>query len=484
MKVYLFTVEALDELDAPQTLRFASGSYDADGLDWEYRLKQPALFTTSAFSGGVLSDSRSGFGESVILNPDGAMNYLTDYAFDGRVAELFIYDKNTDTLTKLLSGTVSVASFDRSSISFKLRDPQEELNLEHPQDLYLGNNSLPAGLEGVATDIKGKRKPKVYGEVLNASPYLVNTSRLIYEVSSLSCTVNNVYDRGVALTKGTDYISLAELESTPPAAGNFRVYQGYFRLGSSPTGTVTCDATGANVLVGDVFDEIVQEGGYTVVAADVTAINAYGEVGIFLKDTKRTSELLDLLAASVGAYWTFDLSRVINIKILEAALTEDIELDDYEVLAISRSATGAGPNGLPAYKVTVKADKIETIQNDLAGAVSDVTKARLANEYRDSVATSTATKTRHLLADEVVIQSALRNLTDSQAVADRLLTLLSVRRDLLEVTFKYDEINAAVIGTNIKITIDRFGYESGKVFKVLGLTIDAKKNQMTVNLFG
>lgn len=484
MKVYLFTVEALDELDVPQTLRFASGSYDADGEDWEYRLKQPALYTTSAFSGGILSDSRSGFGETVIVNPDGAMNYLTDYAFDGRDAKLFIYDKDTDTLELLLSGTVSIASFEKNTISFKLRDPQEELSLEHPQDIYLGNNILPDGLEGVEGDIKGKRKPKVFGSVSNASPYVVNTTKLIYQVSTNSCTVTNVYDRGVMLTKGTDYVDLIELESTAPAAGEFRTYEGYFRLGTTSSGTITCDAEGVNTLVGDVFEEIVTEVGYVVDSADITTINTYGEVGIYLKENKKTSDMLDLLSASIGGYWTFDLTQTITIKILEAALIEELEIEDYEILDITRTATGAGSNGIPIYKITLQADNVETIQNDLAGAVNEDTRSRLANKYREATSVSTVVKTRHPLSLEKIIPTALRSIDSAQDVADRLLALLSVRRDLLQVTFNFDDIHNVRIGTNIKITITRFGYQDGKVFKVLGLTIDAKKNRATVNLFG
>lgn len=484
MKIYLFTVEALDELDNPVTLRFASGEYNYDGEDWEVRLKQPALFTTSAFSGGVLSDSRSGFGEAVIVNPDGGLNYLADYAVDGRLAELYLFDNDTNVSVLLLSGTVSIASFDRESISFKLRDPQEELELEHPQDVYLGNNVLPSGLEGVEGDIKGKKKPKVFGDVENASPYLVNTSKLIYEVSTNVCSVSAVYDRGVLLTKGTDYVDLTALEATAPSAGQFRSIGGYFRLGASPTGTVTCNAESTNTLLGDVFKEITLEGGYVADATDVTNMNAYGVVGIYLNEDKSTANLLDVLAGSAGAYWTFDLSQNVLIKILDVSLTEDLEVNEYEILGISRRSVGAGKNGLPYYKVTIQADKIETPQNDLAGAVSEVFKARIANQYRDVISESASVKTRHPLSGEITVQSTLRSLVDAKVVSDRLLSLLSVRRDLVELTLRLDDVNTIKIGTDIKVITPRYGYDSGRIMKVLGLTINAKKNEVTLDLFG
>ncbi|WP_328716773.1 hypothetical protein VO226_16100 [Halomonas elongata] len=69
----------------------------------------------------------------------------------------------------------------------------------HPMESYDGSNVLPDGLEGTEDDIAGEPKPQVWGEVRNATPVQVNTSKLIYQVSSLSdCTVTAVYDKGLS----------------------------------------------------------------------------------------------------------------------------------------------------------------------------------------------------------------------------------------------------------------------------------------------
>ena len=110
---------------------------------------------------------------------------------------------------------------------------------------------LPDGVEGVEDDLKGKPKPRCYGECLNVSPPWVNTSKLIFQVhDGLIEDIVTVYDKGVALTKGDPIGSLATLLTTTPTAGEWDYYLGsasdgaYFRLGSSPAGLITADVKG------------------------------------------------------------------------------------------------------------------------------------------------------------------------------------------------------------------------------------------------
>ncbi|KKL24278.1 hypothetical protein LCGC14_2416890, partial [marine sediment metagenome] len=100
----------------------------------------------------------------------------------------------------------------------------------------------------VAGDLKGKPKPVLYGVVQNIAPPLVNTSKLIYQVADATLnSVDAVYDRGVALTDGGSYASEADLlnDGLEPDPGEFKYYLvgGYFRIGSSPAGVITADAT-------------------------------------------------------------------------------------------------------------------------------------------------------------------------------------------------------------------------------------------------
>ena len=56
-----------------------------------------------------------------------------------------------------------------------------------------------------------------------------------------------MYDGGVALTSGAAYASQADMETTAPSVGQYRVWinasGSYFRLGSSPVYQITADVT-------------------------------------------------------------------------------------------------------------------------------------------------------------------------------------------------------------------------------------------------
>lgn len=492
-RIWLLTIEALDEMDNPVTLRFSSGDYtDSFGNYYDLRIKQPALFTSAAFIGSVLqAGSRSAFGETTLVNIDGGLDYLADYAVDGRMSILSLRDEN-NIITPIIEGTVQSLSFESSLVSVRLRDPQEILNLPHPNAKYLGNNIPPNGLEGTVDDIKGQSKPQVFGKVRNAEPFLVNTQTNIYQVHdfesypSVSVSVISVYDKGVLLTLHTAYTTLSDFLLHQPPAGQFNTYNGYFRLHTAPTGQVTCDADSSLFLLGDVFNLIAVQAGYTLSSSDITTFNAFGEVGIYLTQEQSTSSLLDLLAQSVGAYWYFDTPTLIRMKQLVAPSSPTIFIEDYQIVAISREKTGAGNNGIPIYEVKLKADKVETVQTDVAAGAADLFRARVGVQFREAIATSSAVRTRHPLSEELEIETALRTLAAAETQAIRLQTLLGVRRDTLTTTVRLDEITAGAvdIGTVVNLTSYKLGYSMGKNFIVLGYTLDARLSRIELELFG
>ena len=88
------------------------------------------------------------------------------------------------------------------------------------------------------------------GQVFNISPPLVNTSKLTYQISHKAINaIDAVYVGGATVTAGSSHASLAALQAATVTGGTYDYYLGsgsagaYFRLGSSPTQQVTCDAT-------------------------------------------------------------------------------------------------------------------------------------------------------------------------------------------------------------------------------------------------
>ncbi|MDN3524359.1 hypothetical protein QWY79_03660 [Halomonas sabkhae] len=480
---WLIDIDALDAQDQPATLRYSLGRYDApDDAFYDPRIEQPGLYEAGLYAGELLDQGRSGHGETTLINADGALDGLADYAVDGRQMMLRRHD---GTLQTVLAGTVSRLSFEPGLVSIKLREPLEPLKTSHPHEVYAGDNSLPDGLEGADDDIGGSPKPLLFGQARNATPDLVNTARLIYQVSSRSdCQVQAVYDQGSELEDEGDYASLSELQSTAPAEGKYRSYQGYVRLGLSAGGAVTVDATTSQPLAGDVAAELAADRGWTIAAGDVTALNQAGPVRLYVTDATNTLDLLDRIAVSVGGYISAVASGELRIRRITAPGTPLMTLHDYEIIDAKRSANGAGPNGLPIRKVTLNTDRIETTQTDLNGNVPESRRSRLARTTRPVSATRQATADRHPLADEITIDSVLGSRSHAQAIADDLVELLGVRRDVVTVTARVSVLQSLSVGEWIEIETPRYGYADGRVMLVTGYRIDAITGELNINLWG
>lgn len=475
---WTLTFQARDEENQPQTLRFSQGIYlDAEDNFYDPRIQQPGLYEGGLYAGQLLQQSRSGFGETTLLNDDGGLDYLADYAVDGREMEL-AYNGVPQVI-----GTVARLAFSDTEVSVVLRDPLELLRTPHPMHTYAGTNVLPDGLEGTEDDIAGEPKPLVLGEVRNAQPVLVNTAKLIYQVSSLAnCAVTAVYDRGFALDNGGNYTSLAQLQSTAPAPDEYRSYQGYIRLGSTATGTITVDAKQSDARAGSVAQALAAAKGYTLHASDVATLNTYGAVRFYLTSETNTLDLLDRIAESIGGWLAVQPGQVLRLRDWEAPTPTADAIRDYSIVTISRSATGAGEGGLPVWRVTLECDRIETVQDDLAGNIPEARRARMAKQTRRVVASNDAVLNRHPLAGEITINSVLANYAKSQQVAQRVLALLSVRRDTVQV----DAIEAPLptVGGNLILITPRQGYGAGRAMRVTGYRLNAETNELSLNLWG
>lgn len=218
--IYLAVIEAYDtDADSAETLYFSTGlgwvSRPSDtpaNTYFEPRILQPAAIRRDMFAAGTtMGASRTGYGDLVLINEDGGLDYLLDYAFDGRAVTLYYGDDEGSfpaSFTKVFVGTMEQAEVGTRSVTIKLRDRQAELDVPLQTTKYAGDNALPAGLEGVE-DLLGKPKPLCYGDCRNVAPPCVNTSKLIYQVSDNALSsVSGVYDSGVRLGSGVSDLAI------------------------------------------------------------------------------------------------------------------------------------------------------------------------------------------------------------------------------------------------------------------------------------
>ena len=193
---------------AETTLKYASGLGYTNGSDWYApRIENPATYSVSLNAGGLASGS---YGELTLVNVDGALDALADYAVDGRFLTLKYGDESAayNTFTTVLVAMMESISLERDRVSIRLRDPARQLDKPITTRTYAGTG----GLAGDAT-LKDTPKPIVVGEAVMIKPVLIDAARLIYQVHDgyVAAIVQVLNKAGQPITSGGDFASEATL---------------------------------------------------------------------------------------------------------------------------------------------------------------------------------------------------------------------------------------------------------------------------------
>lgn len=508
-----------------EKLNYASEDFVGGAIDpyvagtWvDGRVSQPGLLQRAMYrGGGTRGDINIDSGVIQLANADGALDPLWDYAFDGQPWKLWDYSAYTGVVhAGVDEGAIEQATFSDDKITFNVRSFSHVLDEQLLANVYLGNNSLPNGIEGTANDIKGQSKPLCAGINKNITPVLVNTSKLIYQVDGqrglLTGFSITVYDKRSALTRGADYTSQTDMQNNAPSAGQYRVWPsgGCFRLGSSPIGQITADVTNpADLSVGSTFCEVSSVLSLLANQVIEQALTDDCDCGIYLTEPITRLNAMSMVARSVNGClrWLTNFpGSGIGLGFLITQLTEPaslpytpdaapLELDEDSILSINRVVPADTERGIPVGRVTVNYAKNYTVMTptDLAGvALAD--QNFCSREYRSAVASVALPAWPH--PTEFVVDSLLATEADAQAEADRLLALHSVRRDTLVVTIPGEvarSVTSAVGGpdpyivtlqSQVTVTYPRFGLDAGKTFLVIGMTEDHAADTFELTLWG
>lgn len=475
---------------------------------YDGRIQQPANVQRAVFGGSkTFGATTIGYGELVMVNNDGELDHLIGLGFDGReiVIELGIVtpsDAGVPTWITVLVGTMEQPEFNWDKVTVRVRDRQQDLVKPIQLNKYAGNNVLPSGLEGVAGDLMGKPKPRLYGPGFNLPVPAANTSKLVYQVSDGAIySVPAVYDRGVVLTAGADYATSALLLAATPAAGTAItcLAEGLFRLGSSPVGLITCDAvegaTAAARSTAQIMKRMLLDAGLAagdISSTDVTALDAKNsaEIGYWASHQAEQTFIaaLDACAGSIGAWYGIDRTGIFRMGRIEAPSgTSVATITPLEIIKIDRVASQDPGKGIPSYKINLGYKRFYSVQGtDLAGGVTDARRSELSEEYRRVTSTDSTVKTAHLMATELTFDTLLIYAADAQTESDRRLALYKVRRDPLECRVALDSTLAASIdlGGIVTVQVPRFGYDAGKQFNSIGVRTDLRGGMLDLTLWG
>ncbi len=257
MVLFLVEVDYYDRLSATVgTLYFASDPCTAaNGTDYS-----PELLTLPSVARNAFGDGRTtgatdiSIGELVIQNADGVHDAWADYAFDGREVRCYIGQAtytNIGQFTRYLTCVAEGMEFRQTEtadgvsdqIVLRLMDKLALLDELLQPSVYAGSNAAGNGFEGDA-NLADVPKPLAFGLVTNVTPKPINPNKLLYQYHDGPAVVMAVYEGGAAITAGNDYPGQEMLVAASTAAGTYDtcIAAGMFKLGSSPTLAITCDA--------------------------------------------------------------------------------------------------------------------------------------------------------------------------------------------------------------------------------------------------
>lgn len=486
------------------TLRYASHGYTTQAADspadtyYEARIGRqlPVVDRQIAGRDGI-GGLTSVYAEVTLLNADGGLDTIKrNYSLEGRQARILI-GRETDPRSSfgvLFTGVTSVADVNEDAMQLRLSDGVVKLRRKLANEaVYAGSGALEGG-----TDLKGKNKPVALGYCKNVPAPLVDSAKLIYQVSDGSIQdVPAVYDRGVALTKGADYADVADMNATAPAAGLYRVLKGsgYFRLGATPAGTVTADVEGENTgsfrsVTADIVLRVLSaRAGLNSSEIDSTsflqlAVDQPAPVGFWCGTEPVTCEaLVDALLWGIGAFGGFSRFGAFTVGRVADA-TGVIESATITRLEIQKPGIRQEPLPAPvepiAWRFSVGWGFNYAVQSDVAAATTAAQRTFAAEQIRYSTAGDTAIQSRHLLAQELRIDAYFNAETDAQAERDRLKNLWGVKRSVYDVPLKLPALMHD-LGSVIRIEdYPRFGLAGGASGRVIGHRVEGARVNLKV----
>ncbi len=444
---------------------------------YEARIIEPMNFARSMFTSGRIGGlSRANFGELVLNNADGGLDAMAGYSFDGRTITIKV-GAATDAFSAystIFTGTADAIEFSDTIVRVRLRDRQLLFTTLVQGTLYGGTGGTDGG-----ADLKGKPKPLCFGECKNISPIRVDATNAIYQVHDGQIeAISAVYDNG-ATVDAADYTN--------------DLTNGRFTLDTASTGQITCDVQGSKTggtyvaSVANIIERVVKDFGGLVsgdlVSASFTALESANSsvVGIYLNAPTRIQPVLDALANSVGAFYGFTRAGKFQVgQVAAPASSADASYDDTEILEIARV-----PTAIPPYRTVVRHTLNNTVQpsDRLASGVTAARRAFLEQAWREEVSTDTAVQTKHLEAGVLDVDTLMVSTSNAATEATRLQALYGTERDVYKVKLKIQPF-ARDLNDTVEVKFPRYSLDAGKKFRVVGLTENAARNEVDLELWG
>lgn len=514
--IRLVEIDGYTAASTYETHRFSAGRYctwtsdtPANAL-YRDRVIDPGSFVLK-LNDGARNNPRPevSYGMVVLNNKDGALDTLFGsgtVSFRERRIRVLMVRKGAaySTAVVLLDAVIAQApELSDGEVLISIKDAGYLLANAHITATYLGNNVLPAGVEG-GDDLKAKRKPVLYGRALQIEPHLVNTSKLIYQISTRPLqSVDGAYVGRKALTAGAAYTDQADMEANAPAAGTYRVWLagGMVRLGSSPGWAFTVDATAdsaANSTAAQLIKRLALDKGWdagAINSADVSTLDTQNSAvcGLWWDDDRSTLDVMQLLANSVGAVQWFDRLGQLRMARLDLPPSSGEMLDAVAEWSAAKVTQVMDGQDVPVETVRIRYARYGRAygRSELAPLpqITDADAADAGQEWR--VATYTAAPSpnphRRLLTTERDTALLLKSAAEAEAQRLHGLTAAPRRTHLCQrVRLRPEKAQELDLNKVVGLRWGRYGFDriNASPRRVVGLQLAFRNLSCELTLWG
>ncbi|MGQ5524251.1 hypothetical protein ACUHMQ_13470 [Chitinimonas sp. PSY-7] len=451
--------------------------------------------------GALGGQPQATFGDIVLTNIDGELDYLRGYAFDGRAFRVWYLDtapaaSMTLPSSETFGGLLSQPVIGYHQVRFKVLDLMP-VYFTQPllTNTYAGTSSAAAGVEGEADSLKGQRKPRLYGSVLNIRPRLVNKVLQIYQVSDQEAVLSFhamgspcVFDRGVQIVKeNDDYANIADMEARAPAAGRYRQYRGkeglFLRVGSPPV-ELTVNASSIYSSPQSIIGKLVEDIGLptTQYLPLPLPTGDTPSCGLYVEGDATAFDVLRQVCPAENLWWGFDRLNRFMVGEARVFFWRGESLTEADILSIDVVRDG-DDGGAPIGSVRVPYQRLHTVQSQVAEGATPSQRALVSEPVR-YVTKRHSTAGQRKLARQIDINTNMASEHGATMLAYRCLSNFGNPRDRLDVTLQCTSARLLMleVGKTIKVQHDRFGLAAGKEFLIVGLEVELGRGIDTVRL--
>lgn len=450
---------------------FDTGEFFRPGLQEAFDFRQ------SIFGSEVTDVSASLGVGNVKLQPTRERKQLADLddlcsaRWDGEPISILLggVDFALAEFTPVLTGLVKDATWNAQGIQLIIRDLAARLDLPIQTNVYAGTGMLEGG-----KNLKNREKPLCMGAPRQVRPILLDRPNQVYQVNDGEMDgYDDVFDNVASYTYAGD---VADVYAWTPISGNYVSQNagGYFRLGSLPSGTVTCNPRGDSggplgyvTRTADVIRRLLTKDAdwadTDLELSSFAVVNALrpGTVGIYTGTQKLTRRVvINGLLAPLG-FRSFTGAGHLQIGLLNPNAGASREIFEHDIVAgtLKRERTQ-----IPPWKIRVGHSRSFTVlrDSDIAGSATEANKDFVSEEFRFAEDSSSGVQTNHPLSEPLDLFSALTSEVDADAEVARAMSLLA--KDLNRytlVTRKNSHAHQITVGQRVRIFHSRFGLAGG-----------------------